>query len=341
MKKYDDDMLRQINDDADLLEYVGQTVELTKKGDDYFGHCPLHIDKTPSFSITPSKNRYYCFSCGRAGGIIGYLIDFEGMQFDDAVEKAARLANMDLSKMCQSQTISFLKRVRNSCSKSIEKYEHPILNQSEYDKYSNDPATEWLEEGIEQWVMDLFGIRIDHSHNRIIYPVCDIDGNLINIKARTRYPNYKELRLPKYINYFTVGCMDYFQGLNITLPYIKESNEVIIFESIKSVMKAYGWGYKNCVSAEKHTLTPEQIELLVKLKVDIVFAYDSDVSYRSHVGSGQEVQRNIEKLKRMTNVYIVDDRRGLLGGEDAKNAPVDCGKEIWEELYSSKRKVVI
>lgn len=53
----------------------------------------------------------------------------------------------------------------------------------------------------------------------------------------------------------------------------------IIFESVKSVMKAYGWGYKNCVSAEKHTLTPEQIDLLIKLRVNVVLAYDSDVNY--------------------------------------------------------------
>lgn len=332
---YDDEMLQQINENADLFGYVSQTMELEKKGNDYWAHCPLHTDLTPSLSFTPAKNSYYCFSCGKSGGIIGYLIDFEKMKFEDAVEKAAKLANLDLSKMCHSKTITFLKKLRALAMKPKSAYEHRILDDSELDKYQIEPVKEWLDEGIEQDVMDLFGVRVDTWQNRIIYPVYDICGNLINIKARTRYKNYKQMKIPKYINYFQVGVMDYFQGLNTTLKYVLDANEIIIFESVKSVMKAYGWGYKNCASAEKHTLTKEQIDLLVKLRVNIVFAYDCDVDYRS-----SDVRQDIDKLKRVTNVFVIEDRKNLLGGKETKNAPVDCGEEIWETLYSQKRKVV-
>lgn len=332
---YDDEMLQQINENADLFGYVSQTMELEKKGNDYWAHCPLHTDLTPSLSFTPAKNSYYCFSCGKSGGIIGYLIDFEKMNFEDAVEKAAKLANLDLSKMCHSKTITFLKKLRALAMKPKSAYEHRILDDSELDKYQIEPVKEWLDEGIEQDVMDLFGVRVDTWQNRIIYPVYDICGNLINIKARTRYKNYKQMKIPKYINYFQVGVMDYFQGLNTTLKYVLDANEIIIFESVKSVMKAYGWGYKNCASAEKHTLTKEQIDLLVKLRVNIVFAYDCDVDYRN-----SDVRQDIDKLKRVTNVFVIEDRKKLLGGKDTKNAPVDCGEEIWETLYSQKRKVV-
>lgn len=332
---YDDEMLQQINENADLLDYVSQTMELEKKGNDYWAHCPLHTDLTPSLSFTPAKNSYYCFSCGKSGGIIGYLIDFEKMKFEDAVEKAAKLANLDLSKMCHSKTITFLKKLRALAMKPKSAYEHRILDESELDKYQIEPVKEWLDEGIEHDVMNLFGVRVDTWQNRIVYPVYDICGNLINIKARTRYKNYKQMKIPKYINYFQVGVMDYFQGLNTTLKYVLDANEIIIFESVKSVMKAYGWGYKNCASAEKHTLTKEQIDLLVKLRVNIIFAYDSDVDYRSN-----DVRQNIDKLKRVTNVFIIDDRKKLLGGKETKNAPVDCGEEIWKTLYSQKRKVV-
>ena len=337
MTNYDDDMLKAINENADLLAYVQQSLDLEQRGNDYFTHCPLHTDLTPSLSFTPSKNSYYCFSCGKSGGMIGYLMDFEGMKFEDAVEKAASLAKIDLSKMCQSKTMTFLKRVKvaNMTRKERTPFAHDILPQSDYTKYTREKVKEWLDEGIRQDVMDLFGIRVDDYGNRIVYPVYDIDGRLINIKGRTRYPNYKALHLPKYINYYKVGVMDYFQGLNITLPYIRKENEIIIFESIKSVMKAYGWGYRNCVSAEKHTLTPEQIDLLVRLKVNVVFAYDSDVNYRK-----DDVKHDIDVLRRVTNVYVIDDPHKLLGGADAKNAPADCGLDIWEELYSNKRKVV-
>ena len=305
---YDDEMLQEINASVDLLEYVSQSIEMEKRGRDYFGHCPLHVDNTPSFSITPSKNSYYCFSCGRSGGIIGYLMDYEHLRFNDAVDKAAKLGNMDLSKMCRSQTMTFLKKTKN-LMREKEQVVHEILSSNELNKYSRKDITEWIDEGILQEVMDLFEVRINDRDNRIVYPVYDINGNLINIKGRTRYKNYKELRIPKYINYYPIGTMDYFQGLNITLPFIKDQNEMIIFESVKSVMKAYGWGYKNCASAEKHTITDEQLKLLVRLRVNIVFAFDSDISY-----SDKDIKKTIDVLKRITNVYVIYDRKGLLGG---------------------------
>lgn len=330
---YDDDMLQEINASVNLVEYASRTMELEKKGKDYFTRCPLHIDKTPSLSFNEEANSYYCFSCGKAGGMIGFLMDYEGMEFKDAVEKAARLADIDISKMCHSDTITFLKKVKKLFQKK-QTVEHRVLNETELDKYDKEIAEEWISEGIRQDVMDLFGVRVDKKNNRIVYPVRDEKGQLINIKARTRIKEYKLLHIPKYINYYTIGVMDYFQSLDITKPYILEKGEVIIFESVKSVMKAYGWGYKNCVSAEKHTLTDEQLNILAKLKVDVVFAYDSDISYYS-----DEVWRNIKKLKNITNVYVIDDKEKLLGGKDAKNAPVDLTKEIWEELYSNKRKI--
>lgn len=331
---YDDEMLQEINASVDLLEYVSQSIEMEKRGRDYFGHCPLHVDNTPSFSITPSKNSYYCFSCGRSGGIIGYLMDYEHLKFDDAVDKAAKLANMDLSTMCKSDTVSFLKKSKKMFHQDNQEVIHEYLPEKEYEKYPRKEISEWLDEGIRQDILELFDIRINERDNRIIYPVRDIKGNLINVKGRTRYKNFKELKIPKYINYYPIGTMDYFQGLNITLPYIKEQNEIIIFESVKSVMKAFGWGYKNSASAEKHTLTDEQVKLLVRLRVNVVFAFDSDISY-----SDRDIKKTIDILKRITNVYLIYDRNKLLGGKDAKNAPVDLTRDIWEQLYYSKTKV--
>lgn len=335
MFAYDNDILREINEHADLIEYASHTMELHKRGEDYFTNCPKHIDKTPSLSFTPKKNQYYCFSCGASGGIIKFLMDFEGLDFKSSVEKAAGLANVDMSSICHSETINFLRKLRSLKQNKKEPFVHPIINQSEYEKFSHEPVKEWLDEGIKQEVMDLFGVRVDNFQNRIVYPVCDINGELINIKSRTRNPKYKMLKIPKYINYYSVGVMDYFQSLNITLPYIKEANEVIIFESIKSVMKAYGWGYKNCVSAEKHTLTKEQVDLLVRLQVNIVFAYDSDVNYKK-----SDVRKSIDKLKCVTNVYIIEDTNNMLGGAESKNSPADCGQETWEYVYKQKKKVV-
>lgn len=335
LKEYDPEMLQEINDSVDLLQYVGQSIEMKKKGKDYFGRCPLHVDKTPSFSITPDVNRYYCFSCRKSGGIIGFLMDYEGLRFDAAVEKAAQLAEIDLSKMCTSQTMVFLKNVKKAMSPEEGSFQHEVLDEFELDKYRQESVQEWIDEGITQETMDVFGVRVDDRGNRIVYPVYDTDGNLINVKGRTRFADYKRLHIPKYINYHSVGKLDYLQGLNVTLPYVEDKKEIIIFESIKSVMKAWQWGYKNCVSAETHGLSDEQVKLLVKLKVNVVFAWDSDVNYWA-----PENKKSIDVLKRITNVHIVEDQFHLLGGAEAKNAPVDLGEDIWRDLYKNRRKVV-
>ena len=331
--EWDEDFLQEVSSNVDLVEYIGQDIELKPKGKDYFGRCSRHIDKTPSFSVNPEKNMYYCFSCGRGGGIIQYLQEYEGLSFDNAVEKACKLADTDISTMCYSPTVKLLKKIKRLRQKKIVT-KHTIIDECEYEKYKKDTVSEWLDEGIRQSEIDLFDIRIDDRSNRIVYPVRDIDGNLINIKGRTRFSDYKSMHLMKYINYFPVGTMDYLQGLNITLPYIKEKNEIIIFESLKSVMKCFGWNYKNSASAEKHSLTDEQIRLIIFLRVNVVFAYDSDVSYKS-----KDIVETINKIKRFTNVYIMEDKENLLGGIEAKNSPADKGLHIFEKLYESKRKV--
>lgn len=335
MCNYDQDFLNQIRDNVNLFEYVQSSTDwvFTKRGNDYFTSCPLHVDLTPSLSFTPLKNQYYCFSCSSGGSIFRYLVDYEHLTFDKAVEKAAKLADMDLSKMCNSPTISYLKQLRNlKMQKKIEP--HKIIPEIELDKYRIEPVKEWLDEGISQKWLDCFDVRIDNISNRIVYPVRDIDGNLINIKGRTRLKDYKILRIPKYINYFQVGELDYLQGLYNTKEFVKEKKEIIIFESIKSCMKVCEWGYKNTASAEKHSLTDTQIILLIKLGVDIVLAYDSDVSYNQ-----KEIQKNINILKRFTNVYLINNKDIGLGGADTKNSPADCGKDIWDRLYNTKKKV--
>jgi DNA primase len=326
-------MIQEISDNVDILEYIEQSIELKKKDKDYFGSCPKHLDLTPSFSVTPDRNSFYCFSCGCGGGIIQYLVEYENMTYDDAIIKASKLASVDLSTMCQSQTVKINKRLRKLKQKD-EIVEHQILERKEFEQYRIGTVKEWLNEGIRQEEIDLFEIRLDDRSNRIIYPVYDINSNLINIKGRTRFPEYKKMGLCKYINYFKVGTIDYFQGLNITMQYIKQSGEIKIFESIKSVMKLFGNKVKDSASAEKHTLTDEQIRVLIKLRVNVVFCYDSDVSYKE-----KEVKKNIDTLKKFTNVNLIEDKDNLLGGKEAKNSPIDCGFEVWEQLYTNKRKV--
>lgn len=344
MVQYDDETLQAINDNVDLLAYVSQQIDMRQRGRDYFGRCPFHQERTPSFSITPETNKFYCFGCGAGGGIIQYLMQAENLDFNSAVSKASHLANIDLNTMCRSQTVMFNRSLKQHKQKQPHKTQHTILPYSEYAKYDKGIITSWLSEGIRQEEIDLFDIRLDRRSKRIVYPVYDTKDNLINIKGRTMLDNYKSLGIEKYINYYPVGTVDYFQGLTVTLPYIEQSGEIIIFEGLKSVMKLFGFGIRNSVSAEKHTLTTEQIQIIIHNPHinSVVLAYDSDVSYTRRTFDGKpnrKVYENMCMLKRFINLYVIEDRHNLLGGVEAKNSPVDLGLDIWNELYRNKRKV--
>ena len=95
---YDNEALIELCSKVDLFEYASKDMDFEGRGDSYAAHCPKHIDKTPSLVITPSKNLFHCFSCGVGGNIINWLMTFENMSFNDAVEKVGLLAGVDVGR---------------------------------------------------------------------------------------------------------------------------------------------------------------------------------------------------------------------------------------------------
>lgn len=341
MINIDQNFLDELRDKIDLLEYAeSKGFEFKRSGKDYFTHCPLHTDNTPSLSISEDEDglhrNFYCHSCKQGGGIIKWLVVIEQISFNDAVKKASELADMDMSKMCQSPTVIMLRNQSREQKKIINRkdIQHTFLPESTLDKYSIERVPEWEAEGISQDTIREFDIRIDKGGNRIIYPVRDSDGNLINIKGRTRYQDYKKMRIAKYKNYYPVNGLDYFQNLDRAKPYILEADEIIIFESIKSVMKCYDWGIKNVVSAETHALTDGQIKEILQLGCsNVVVAFDKDVEF--HSAKEREMRRQMNKLKIFSNLYYIYDQTNILGEKDS---PADMGEENWEFLYKNRRR---
>ena len=334
--QYDNDTLNEMCSKIDLLEYASKSMEFEGRGDSYATHCPRHIDKTPSLIITPSKNLFHCFSCGCGGNILNWLMTFENMSFKDAVSKVANLTGTNIGKLSQCSALKFYKDVfRTQTVEYIHKSpDRVILDSSEIDKYIAETPIEWELEGIAPEIMNKYNIRIDTNANRIVYPVYDSDLNLIGFKGRTRFKNYKDMKIKKYQNYQKIGTTDFFIGMKENYENIKRKNEVIIFEGIKSGMKVEGWGYDYWLSSETGWLNDAQVLILIKLGIkDVVIAYDNDVSI-------SKIKECTEKLRRFTNVYVVTDRKNiknrLLGSSDDKLSPCDKGKEVWETLYNEK-----
>lgn len=335
---YDKELLNEICSHINLLEYASKTLNFEKRGNDsYAAHCCLHIDKTPSLFITPSKNLFHCFSCGCSGNLLNWLMIFEKLSFNEAIEKVGKLSNTNIANLKQCDIVKFCKDAEQMFKKNEKQTctdNRTILPDESFNAFERIIPQEWVNEGISPAVMERFNIRVDTKSNRIVYPIYNSNFNLIGFKGRTRYDNYKTLGIKKYMNYQKIGTTDFFVGMKEQFDKINTDKKIIIFEGIKSVMKAYSWGYDYSVAAETSHLNDGQIKLLIQLGIkDVTIAFDNDVSY-------QKIRKNVQLLNRFTNVFVVQDRiyktKKLL---QDKESPVDEGKEVFEILLSERKKI--
>ena len=327
--QYDRDSLYELISTIDLLEYASRSFDFRRRGSDcYATNCPLHTDITPSLFITPSKNLFHCLSCGVGGSLLQWMMQIEGMKFQDAIDKIGSMTGTDVKQLKKCEALVFYKSIKNK--ENVNNCERTYLPEDTMDQFTDEIPEEWVEEDISPAVMKRYNIRVDKRGNRIVYPVYDADGRLIGIKGRTRFKNYKEMKIQKYMNYYRVGKVDYFVGLKENAREIQKQNRVVIFEGIKSGMKVEGWGEKAWLASETSWLNDDQIRILLKLRIkDITVAFDKDVPL-------SKIRECTEKLRKFTNVYAVIDRRGLL---DEKMSPCDKGREIWETLYEERIKL--
>lgn len=322
----DRDGLQELISNIDLLEYASRSFDFRKRGNDsYATNCPLHTDITPSLFITPSKNLFHCMSCDVGGSILQWMMQIEGMSFKEAVEKIGSMTGTDIKNIQKCDALIFYKTIKQNIKPP--EVQREILPEDTMEKFADEIPEEWVEEGIRPDIMRKYGIRIDKRGNRIVYPVYDSSYHLIGVKGRTRFKNYKDMHIQKYINYNKIGTVDYFVGMKENEEEIRRQNRVVIFEGIKSGMKVEGWGEKAWLAAETSWLNEEQVKLLLKLRVrEVTIAFDQDVGLK-------KIKECTTILRRFTNVFAVIDKDKLL---DEKMSPCDKGQEVWERLYDNR-----
>lgn len=334
--KYSQEQLNELAEKIDIVDYIGQTEELHKNGHLYYCCCPFHKgDDTPSLCIYPETHSWYCYGCGAGSSIYDWVMHKDNISFQEAVDKISLLVGVSLEKTIESESISVLRELKkNKNQQHINTDNRSILNwESDYlDKYSDEYPQEWLDEDMTKDALKTYNIRIDHNANRIVYPVLDSDGNFIGVKGRTRLSAYKELGLSKYMNYHKIGTIDYFQGWQQAFATQPKPKSLIIFEGIKSCIKAYGWGITNTVASETSKLSDGQIQLLIKTGIsEVIIGWDTDQQFKSIITDSK-----IRMLTKFTQVSVIRDKHNLLG---EKMAPVDKGETIFKRLLEERVKL--
>lgn len=326
--KYTTEQLEKINNSISLVDYASKYLELTqgtgKRNNEYWCVCPFHDgDVNPSLSFNSDKNVFKCMGCNTKGGLINFIMAYHKKTFPQAVEYILQLTNLHLDEIERSETLEYLYKTKRN-KHTVTNIKHIYLPDNVMNQYNKEPIKEWIVEGISQEVLNRYDVRYNRKGNSIVFPIKDIEGKIIAIKARTLYINHRELGIPKYIYYNDIITNDFLFGLYQNINNIKIKNECLVVEGAKGVMLAESQGYDNVVSLETSNINEYQINILLSLKTDIVFALDKGIKIDNKV---------VGLLPKFTNVYVMEDRQGLINNKDC---PFDKDKEVSDKLYEGR-----
>lgn len=280
---------------VDIVDVVGNYVQLKKQGSNYTALCPFHSEKTPSFIVSPAKQIYHCFGCGASGDAIKFVMDIEKLSYPEALEKLASMYNFKLE---YSKSSSF---VRTDVLEKVNSFYIQEL-------YKNKTAYEYLKtRGIKDSTIEKFalgyapdskkqfqffknanlnikelkdlGVLSENGEyprliERITFPIFSPSGKIIAMGGRT-ISNHPA----KYINFTNTKIFNKsktFYGLNFSREHILRKKQAIIVEGYMDVIMLHQAGYNTAIATLGTALTQEHLPQLQKLSSKILLSYDND-----------------------------------------------------------------
>jgi DNA primase len=326
--------LEELLENIDAVEYISQFVELEEKNGEWWGLSPFKDENTPSFSVRRETGKFFDFSSGLGGSLVTFVQHYFSCTKGEAVQKLYEYAGL-----CSGGHENIKPRRKISASMVCRRFTKPknhtktskasVYPSNYMERYEKrwDKLSVWENEGISRASLDKFEVYYDGFSDRIVYPIRNMQGKIVNIGGRTLDPDWKTKNLRKYTYFSAWGTLDLVYGAYENLKSILDKREIIIFEGCKSVLLANSWGITNTGALLTSHANPAQVKLLARLGCRVVFALDKEVDVRK--------DHNIARLKRYVNVEYIYDRDNLL---DDKDAPVDKGKEVFERLYGQRYK---
>ena len=346
----------------DIADVVGSYVTLQQKGGNLFGLCPFHSEKTPSFSVSPSKQIYHCFGCKKGGGVINFIMEVENLSFPDAVQFLAKRANMEVPEEQENHGASQLRKRLLELNRDAARWYYDTLQspagaavQAYLDKRQIRRAvavrfgmgastpnwddliramtargytkTELLSAGLA--VAGKNGGIYDKFRNRLMLPVIDSRGDVVGFGSRV-IDNSE----PKYMN--TTETPVYSKrhvlyGLNLAKK-TKRPN-IILCEGNLDVVTLHQAGFDNAVASMGTALTVEQIRLLSRYTKELVLCYDNDNAGQLATQRALELLNNTEFTVRVLKLpnKMVD---GEPKKQDADDYIKNYGAAAFESLLS-------
>lgn len=306
--RYSDDVIEEVRTKNDIVDVVSQYVKLTRKGSSYFGLCPFHNEKTPSFSVTPAKQMYYCFGCGAGGNVFNFVMEYENYTFGEALSYLAQRAGVELPKIEYSREAKekaerkallleinkkaaqyFYYQLRREGGKSAYQYltgrglsEETIkkFGLGYSDKYSDDLYKYMKAKGYSDELLRESGLfnaderrgMYDKFWNRVIFPIMDVNNRVIGFGGRVMGDGK-----PKYLNSPETKIFDKSRNLyGLNVARTTRKNHLILCEGYMDVISMHQAGFTNAVASLGTALTSGHAGLLKRYTQEVLLLYDSD-----------------------------------------------------------------
>ena len=353
---------------SDIVDVVSDYVHLTKKGSNLFGLCPFHSEKTGSFSVSPDKQIYHCFGCGKGGGVINFVMEEENLSFPDAVRFLAKRANMDVPEDTGNREANHLRQRVLALNKDAARFYHKTLQSSAgqaVQAYLNRrqitrrtavrfgmgaSAESWdtlisamLKLGYTKAELLAAGLAVqnkngglyDKFRNRLMLPVIDVRGDVIGFGSRVL-----DKSEPKYMN--TSETITYSKRRALyAINLVKKTKRpnIILCEGNLDVVTLHQAGFDNAVASMGTALTVEQVRLLSRYTKEIVICYDNDGAGKLATERALQLLRNSELTARVLQLpnRIVD---GQSLKQDADDFIKSQGSAAFERLLSGSENGV-
>ncbi len=308
---------------VDIVDLIERHVPLKKGGANYSACCPFHNEKSPSFTVSPTKQFYHCFGCGAHGTAIGFLMEYAGVSFPDAIKELAQQVGLqvpederpDPAKQAQSQSLleitaraaKFYREQLKISPKAIDYLKSRGLTGEIAARYGIGYAPEGWQglrsvfgEHYEQSVLVEGGLvitndggrRYDRFRDRVMFPIHDQRGNIIGFGGRVLGQGE-----PKYLNSPETPIFDKgreLYGLHQARQSIRESNTVVVTEGYMDVVALSQFGFGAAVATLGTATTATQLQKLVRLAERVVFCVDGDTAGRK--AARRALEASIEHL---------------------------------------------
>lgn len=358
--RYSDDIIEEVRSKNDIVDVVSQYVKLTRKGSSYFGLCPFHNEKTPSFSVTPGKQMYYCFGCGAGGNVFNFIMEYENYTFGEALKHLADRAGVELPQ------IEYSGAVRQKAQEKAELLEiHKQAAQYYYYQLRTDKGRKGYEylhqRGLSQETVKKFGLgysdkfsdglyrylkakgyqderlresglfNVDERHgmydkfwNRVIFPIMDVNNRVIGFGGRVMGEGK-----PKYLNSPETKIFDKSRNLyGLNVARTTRQKYLILCEGYMDVIAMHQAGFTNAVASLGTALTSGHASLLKRYTQEVLLLYDSDEAGVRAALRGIPILREAGVSSRVVNLKPYKDP-----DEFIKN----MGAEAFEERLNEAR----